>query len=316
MQIAALKVFCDVARHRSFSLAASANNITQSAVSQTVSHLEDHLQVKLVDRSTRPLQLTAQGQNYYDGVKHLLERYFELESLIRNERGMVAGPVAVAAISSVGLTDIDTYTARFQSESPDAKVHFEYLHPDKVYQRVLDGSVDLGLVSFPRKLPNLRVVPWKEEEMVVACSPRHPLAAKSSVQVRELDGQQYVHFHKDLMIRRKVDAFLREHQVTVDVKVEFDSIEIIKDVVEGGNGVALLPEPTLRREVKSRTLAALPLADCRFRRPLAIIHRNRPAPSSAARRLIELLLQPDPQAAGPHGRLNGTTRRSPKEVRS
>src|SRR4051812_5698046 len=98
MQIEALKVFCDVARLRSFSQAAKANARTQSAVSQIVSHLEQHMAVQLVDRSTRPLQLTPLGQRYYEGCKSLLEQYAELEASIRSARGQVGVTVQVAAI--------------------------------------------------------------------------------------------------------------------------------------------------------------------------------------------------------------------------
>ena len=84
MQVESLKVFCDVARCRSFSQAAGLNDVTQSAVSQVVSQLEKRLGVQLIDRSTRPLQLTAAGQMYYDGCKVLLEQYLELEASVRN----------------------------------------------------------------------------------------------------------------------------------------------------------------------------------------------------------------------------------------
>ncbi len=91
------------------------------------------------------------------------------------------------------------------------------------------------------------------------------------------------------MIRRKVDQFLREHGVGVQVALEFDNVENIKQAVAIGAGVALLPAPTLRREVQARTLAALPLHGARLTRPLGIIHRKRPALELAARRLVEIL---------------------------
>src|SRR5579864_574689 len=109
MQLEALQMFCDVARLRSFSKAAKANGRTQGAVSQIVSHLEERMAVQLVDRSTRPLQLTALGQRYYEGCKSLLGQYAELEASIRSARTHVAGTVQVAAIYSVGLSDMGQY---------------------------------------------------------------------------------------------------------------------------------------------------------------------------------------------------------------
>src|ERR1700741_4966187 len=123
MQMASLKVFCDVARHRSFSQAAQANEITQSAVSHIVSQLERRMDVQLIDRSTRPLQLTGLGQTYYEGCKALLEQYGELEASIRNAQEDLAGTVQVAAIYSVGLGDMGQYVQRFTHDQPRAQVY-------------------------------------------------------------------------------------------------------------------------------------------------------------------------------------------------
>ena len=136
---------------------------------------------------------------------------------------------------------------------------------------------------------------------MLACSPKHPLATRLALSMRELDGVEYVHFDKNLVVRRRVDRFLREQGVSVNVIAEFDSIENIKQAVSIGAGVAILPEPTIRREVKARTLVSVPLFGCHFTRPLAIVHRRGQRLSAAAKRFMELLLEPD--AADP--RRNG-----------
>src|SRR2546421_11789022 len=115
MQIESLKVFCDVARLRSFSQAAQSQvplPITQSAASQVVSNLENRLGVQLIDRSTRPLQLTPLGQKYYEGCTALLEQYVELEASIRTAHAQLAGTVRVAAIYSVSLSDLGQLVQR------------------------------------------------------------------------------------------------------------------------------------------------------------------------------------------------------------
>ena len=293
MQLESLEIFCDVVRQRSFSQAATLRGVTQSAVSQIVSQLEKRMKVQLIDRSTRPLQLTPLGLTYYEGCKVLLEQYAELEANIRNACVEISGTVRVAAIYSVGLSDMGQYVRRFQTESPKAQVHIDYLHPDRVYERVIDGSADLGLVSYPKKTPRLAAVSWREEEMVLACAPKHPLASRLALPMRELEGVAYVHFDKDLGVRRRVDRFLREQGVSVNVVAEFDSIENIKQAVSIGAGVAMLPAPTIRHEVEAGMLRAVPLFDCQFTRPLAIVHRRGQRLSAAAKRFMDLLLEPD-----------------------
>ncbi len=306
MQFESLKVFCDVASYRSFSQAAQLNQLSQSAVSQIVLQLEKRLGVQLVNRATRPLQLTDPGKSYYDGCKGLVEQYLELEASLRNTQSQLASSVRVAAIYSVGLRDMSHYVGRFAAEYPSARVQIDYLHPDRVYAEVLEGGADFGLVSFPRKTRELTTLPWREEEMVLVCSPSQPLARNLAVEPRHLDGVKYIGFDRDLVIRRNVDRFLREQNVAVDVALEFDNIETIKKAIDSEAGVALLPEPTVRREVQAGTLVALPLVGCRMARPLGIIYRRHHKLTSTAQRFIDLLRQPD--EAGPHGPgLNGTS---------
>lgn len=302
MQMASLKVFCDVARHRSFSQAAQANDITQSAVSHIVSQLERRMDVQLVDRSTRPLQLTSLGQTYFEGCRTLLDQYEELEAGIRKAHNDLAGVVEVAAIYSVGLSDLGELTRTFSQHQPHAHVHIEYLHPDRVYERILAGSADLGLVSFPQKSAKVTALPWRDEEMVLVCDPKHPLAGQASISVRDLEGQKYIHFDRNLVIRRKVDRFLKDHGVAVDVVHEFDNIENIKQDVAIGAGVALLPEPTLRRELKARELVALSLGDTHFTRPLGIILKRGHWLSAAAREFLDLLQGTQGQPLNGNGR--------------
>jgi DNA-binding transcriptional LysR family regulator len=326
MQFESLKVFCDVVRCRSFSQAAAANGVSQSAASQVVSQLEKRLGVQLINRGTRPLQLTPLGQVYYDGCKGLVERYTELEASLRSAQARVETTVQVAAIYSVGLGDMGQTVKRFCAQNPGVHVHLEYLHPDRVYEKVLDGSADLGLVSYPRRSRELEAVPWREEPMVLVLPPAHPLAAGPTVRPAQLDGGKYIGFDRGLVIRRAVDKFLRGQGVNVEVVLEFDNIENIKKAVEVGEGVALLPEPTVRREVRDGTLAARPLAGCRMSRPLAILYRRHAPPGSTARRFMDLLRHPGQAQGRPADTLttssqtNGTNRgrngaaRSPRKT--
>jgi DNA-binding transcriptional LysR family regulator len=289
MQLETIKVFCDLISLRSFSKAAEANELSQPTVSRLVHQLEERLGGQLIDRSRRPLQPTPLGQAYYEGCKRLLQQYTELEVSLRHEYRERALTVRVAAIYSVGLGDMGHHVEQFQTDNPHARVHVEYLHPDQVYQRVRDELADLGLVSFPCHARELTVLPWREEEMVVAIAPGHALARFRSISLARLNGEKCVTFEKGLIIRRKVDRFLRDQGVEAEVVFEFDNIENIKKAVEVGAGFALLPEPTIRQEVQTGTLLGLRLQGASMVRPLGIIHRRQHQLGSATLAFIDLL---------------------------
>jgi DNA-binding transcriptional LysR family regulator len=291
MQLKALKVFCDVVRHRSFSRAADENEISQSAASQLVNHLEQRLSVKLLDRSKRPFVLTPEGKIYYEGCRGLVERYLALEDKVRTLHEEVVGRVRVASIYSVGLHHMSQYIRRFMSEYPKANVRLEYLHPNRVYQSVESDLADIGLVSYPKPSRTISAIPWREEPMVLACAPTHPLASCVAIKLEELSGVNMIGFDEDLTIRREIDQVLEQKNISVQVVMEFDNIETIKRAIEIDAGVGLLPEPTVRREVAARSLVAVPVLCEELVRPLGIIHRRGKDLSNTASRFIEMLRQ-------------------------
>ena len=91
MHLKSLKIYCDVVRKRSFSQAAAENSITQSGASQAVHQLEEHLEVQLLDRSTRPFEMTPEGQLYYERSRELLKQYRALEEDVRNLHREISG---------------------------------------------------------------------------------------------------------------------------------------------------------------------------------------------------------------------------------
>lgn len=295
MQLESLKIFCDVVRWASFSRGALENGISQSSASQVVHQLEVRLGVKLIDRSKRPLVPTAHGKVFYEGCKDVIGRYREVENRVKSledERNL-AGTIRVASIYSVGLHHMSRYVEQFHRAYPEAEVRIEYLHPTRVIESVLHGDAELGLVSFPKKWPELTVIPWREEEMVLAVHPSHRLAGLAEVEAKQLDGETFVGFEAALPIRQAVDRFLRKHNVHVRVALEFDNIETVKRAVEVPSGVSILPAPTVQGEVNLGTLCCVRFKDRRPTRPLAIIHRRSEQLGLAASRFLELLTLAD-----------------------
>ncbi|MGY8768560.1 MAG: LysR family transcriptional regulator [Pirellulales bacterium] len=289
MHVKSLKVFCDVVGKRSFSRAADENGISQSGASQVVHQLEERLGVKLIDRSKRPLVPTAEGELYYQGCRHLVQRYYALEEDVRSFHQEVAGQVAIASIYSVGLSHMNDYLQEFISLHPKANVRLQYQHPKTVMRMVETDQVDFGLVSYPRNNKTIKADSWREEPMTLVCSPRSAFAERTSVWLDELDGQKFVGFDSELQIRREIDRALSSHGAEAHVVMEFDNIETIKRAIEIDAGIGLLPEPTVAKEVASGSLISIPVDGQPLVRPLGIITRQGKELGKTARRFIQLL---------------------------
>jgi len=291
MQVKSLKVFCDIVGQRSFSRAADSNGISQSGASQMVHQLEQRLGVKLIDRSKRPFVLTPEGVVYYEGCRKLVQRFFALEEEVRTLHEEVSGRVSVASIYSVGLSHMSQFVQAFMSQHPKANVRLEYQHPAKLVELVENDLADLGFVSYPKSSRTVKATPWREEPIVLVCSPEHSLARRASIKASELHGLAVVSFTEELNIRREIDRKLSAARVEVKTAMEFDNIETIKRAVEINAGVSLLPLPTVEREVRSGSLAVTPIEDLKLVRPLGIIQRRGKALGKTAHRFLQLLLE-------------------------
>ena len=293
MHLEALSIFCDVVRHQSFSRGALANSVSQSAASQAVRQIERRLGAQLIDRSRRPWRLTPEGRIFFQGCQEIVDRYHELEEAVQR-RDPSGYTVRLASIYSVGLHDLGQYVDRFREAVPGAHVDIEYMHPDEIPTRIQNDRSDVGLLAFAAPGRDLTVVPWRRQTMTLACPPAHPFALRTTaVAPGELTGAAFVTFDRGLPVRREIDRYLRRHGADVDVVAEFDTIENIKQAVEDGAGIAILPEPTLRRETERRTLVAAPLDrngdEAALVRPLSIVHRRRRRLNPAVREFIRLL---------------------------
>jgi DNA-binding transcriptional LysR family regulator len=298
-----LKLFRDIAETRSFSRAAVLNGFSPSAASQQVQELERTLGVTLLDRSRRPLVVTAAGRLYEEFCRDVLRRREEFEAalgLLKNDTG---GTVRVASIYSVGLSEMVELEKQFARRHPQANLEVQYLQPSKVYAAVLADKADLGLVSYPHATREIKVILWRQEEMVLATAPDHPLAKKAAalrgpIPIEELNGVDFVGFDEELPIRSDVDRFLKERNVEVNVSVHFDNIQMIKEAVAHRVGVSIMPHRVMREDIRQKRLAAIRIAGASLYRPLGIIHRKTKRFQPAAQAFLDLLCEkPVPEAA-------------------
>jgi DNA-binding transcriptional LysR family regulator len=291
MNIETLRIFCDVVLYQSFSQGAKANDVSQSAATQSIHRLERQLGTQLVDRSKRPFVLTPEGQICYEGFREILETYDTIVTRVRSLHEEVSGLIRVAAIYSVGLHDMSRCMRDFMRNYPRAKVRLEFQHPNQVYQAVLKAEVDLGVVSYPMTSPEINVIPLRSEKMMVVCDPEHELATEKTIALEQLQGLDYVAFDRDLLIRKEIDRYMRQRSVSVNIAMEFDNIETIKQAIEIGLGISILPAPTIRSETSFGKLAAIPLVSPRLTRPIGIIHRHRKVFTPTMTKFIELLTE-------------------------
>jgi LysR family transcriptional regulator, transcriptional activator of the cysJI operon len=292
MQIESLKVFCDLAETESFTKAAQINEVTQSAVSQTISTLERHFKALLIERSKKNFRLTPEGQVFYDYSKRILQSFDALHSKLQELEGVISGNIRVSTIYTIGLHILPPYLKRFLQEHPTVNVHVEYRRHNQVYEDVLGNVVDIGMVAYPARDAKLEIVPLRKEPMVLICHPQNPLAKLSSIKLKALNGQRFVSFDPDIPTRKAIDKIFKDHHISVVHAMEFDNIETVKRAVEIDSGVAIVPQSTIATEVAKQTLASVRIEGADFSRPTTAIYKKNRVLSPALKEFLDLVKQP------------------------
>lgn len=291
MHLDAIQLFCDIAREGSFSAGARLHGVTQSAASQRIMVLERELDVQLIDRGRRPLQLTLAGEIYRQGCQQMLNQYAQLKRKIADPTGSVGairGSVRVAAIYSAGIDLLSRVAERFEAEHLDASIQLDYLQPSAVHERVRDKRADFGVISYPQRWQGVCAQPLRDETMVVVCRSGHPLAARAVLNPAALAGQPLVGFDSSLPIASQIGAYLRRNGGNPALSHRFDNIDTVKAYVSHSDEAAILPCRAVAREVANGTLAAVCLEPA-LSRPVAIITPPHTVPSVAAKALIDAL---------------------------
>ncbi|MBK7863099.1 MAG: LysR family transcriptional regulator [Archangiaceae bacterium] len=287
MQLESLRMFCDVVETGSFSRAAQLNHVTQSAVSQQIRALETRYEQRLLSRSARQVTPTPAGERLFRGCKEILSRFAEVESEIREQASEVSGACNVSTIYSVGLHELQNLQRQLLKTHPKVNLRLNYRRSDQVYDDVILGAADLGLVAYPQPRAGVDVIPFREDKLAVIFPPNHPLAAKQKVSMQAVASSPFIAFDREAPSRKGIDKLFRDKGLELNPSMEMDNVETIKRAVELGLGVSVLPMPTVKPEVAMGSLITRPFSEGSFTRPIGILVRKGKYLARAAQAVLD-----------------------------
>lgn len=271
MELFQLETFLTVAREKSFSRAASRMHRTQSAVSQTISKLEEHLGERLFDRSSRDGSLTDAGQLLVSYAQELLNVRSEAQDALRELRMLQQGKLILGA---------NEFTSRyllpvlqlFHRMHPMIRIQVVRMLSREIPTSVQNHNLEFGVLSF-RPDDDLTSVVLYRDELALVVYPRHPLATAKNVSIKDLGAESFVAHSVLSPYRERVIQAFKKRRTTLHMNIELPTIEDIKQFVRMEIGVALVPLISVERDIKCGDLVHVPVAELAFERKIRIVHR-------------------------------------------
>ncbi len=288
MELAQLEAFLAVAEERSFSRAAVRLHRTQPAVSQVIRKLEEAVGETLFDRAARDGSLTAAGVLLRDYALRLLALRREASSAIDELKSLERGHLQLAANEYTCMYLLPAIDA-FRREFPQIDVTVQRMLASRIPEELSLRSFELGVISFRPDPAQIRSIAVYGDSLALIVSPRHSLAGKKSVSIRDLGNENFIAHNVASPLRRKVIEAFQRHRTRLHMGIELPTIEAIKRFVAMGNGVALVPHLTVARELETGDLVRVPVDELDVRRVLRLAHRRQATLSYAAKAFLHTL---------------------------
>ena len=270
-----LEVFLAVARTGSLTAASNELAMSQSAASGALKELETRFDTQLFDRVGKRLKINPAGRALQTKAEELLQRASDLQATLSNKGGF--GSITVGATMTIGnYLFVDMFT-EFKQQYNDADILLSVGNTREIVDKVLSYQVDLGLIEGEVNEPDIDVLPWRTDEMVVVCSPEHPLAKENNPLTREqLVRLDWIVREKGSGTRQTFERGMYGILQDLNYVLELEQIEAMKRAVTLNLGVSCLSKISVEHELERGDLIELNVKDRSFTRYFyVVLHRDK-----------------------------------------
>jgi DNA-binding transcriptional LysR family regulator len=272
MELRQLRYFLVVADELHFGRAAERLHLTQPPLTVAIRRLERELGVRLFDRTTRSVALTAAGQAFRERVHSAVADLDDAAGDVADVAAGKSGKIRVGFVSSASYTAVPEAIRAFREQRPRIDLVLNPLTSGEQIEQLLEGNLDLGLIRDPGDVPGLNLELLSTEDLVVVLPESHHLAAATEIRPRDLEGEPMILFPYRLMpgfvarVLRLFDSLPTPPNVVQQAIHQ----ETVLGLVAAGLGISVLPESVQRFQmpgVTTRRLAGRPQTELHVARP-------------------------------------------------
>jgi DNA-binding transcriptional LysR family regulator len=252
-----LEIFLSIARYQNISRAAESLHMSQSAASAALQSLEQSYNISLFRRIGKKLELNEVGKTLRSKAEILISSAHAFDEALEGHQEI--GHLTVGASFTIGNHLAVSYLAGYLGNHPEAKVEINVANSPDIVAQVLNFEVDVGMIEGEIKHRELTLIPWREDNLVVFCSPEHPLAKKTQLTDNDIVAARWILREPESGARQTFNRALAGLMPELDIYLEFKHNEAIKKAVEAGLGIGCLSEIVLRNNFKTGDLVPLRL---------------------------------------------------------
>jgi len=290
MNLNQLRIFLSAAKLLNFTRAAEELHLTQPGISKHLKELEGYYGTRLFERLGKKVVLTQAGEALFEATDRAFNLLDAVKTRIDDLNGLAAGKLAFGASVTIGTYILPDKLVQFRQRYPAIEIKVETGFSRRIADRVLDNSLEFGLVGHYSPDARLSVKTFMAERLLLIVSPQHPWAKrKSPVRHDELKSQTLLLAKRGSGTWRIIESLMAQTGVQFSGIIELGSSEGVKRAVGANLGISLLSRHLLDHELLAGVIKAVPLAGGEPSRELYLIHHKDCHLSRAAQAFLELL---------------------------
>jgi len=264
-----LHIFYTVADRGSFSAAAQTLHMTQPAVTMQVQALEERYGTKLLNRTTKKLELTEAGHWLLPQARKAVELLRDTDERMIRFVEELKGRLQFAASLTIGEYVLPRLLGTFLRRHPGLSVNMKVMNTTEIIDAISHQGLDFGLIEAPCEIPGILTEAVMDDELMLVAPADHPFASREFVTLEEVVKQPLVLREKGSGTRQVVEDELWRHDVeerNLNVVSEFGSTAAVKSAVEAGLGLSVLSVWTIKHELALGLLKTVRIQDVAFKR--------------------------------------------------
>lgn len=293
MDLLLTRSFLAVAETGSITDAAERLGVTQSALSRRIQQYEEQLETQLLSRSRKGVELTETGRLAASEGRRLLTLFSQLKEEIALHQGLEGGSVRIGGGATAVSFVLPPAIAQFQQAHPKVLFQLKEAGSSEIASDVLDGQLELGIVTLPLQSRELEVKVVTNDDIVLVARKDHELAQHRHITSASLASHAFVSFEADTALRNLIDNSVRNTGVEIQVVMELRSIPSILRMVATTGHLAFVSRMALSDQPD---VIEIPVKGLTITRRLAVVSRKHAELSAAARAFVEELTKTLPIA--------------------